>query len=376
MYKKYKIELSLKEREQINQCIHDKKTSKGIRNRCLILLLADESQGQIPKQIEIAQRVGVSDVTVYHTIKDYCTYGLESTLHYRQRPNPGRPAAITGEEEARIIALACSEPPNGYARWTIRLLTSRVIELGILESVGRETIRQTLKKPKLKPHLKKQWCIPAKANAEFVARMEDVLETYALPYDFEIPLICMDEQPVQLLDHTRPPEKMKPGKVRREDYEYERKGSCTLFLFTEPLAGWRHVCASQRRTKSDWAEQIRELLEVHYPKAKRIRLVMDNLNTHTLSSLYETFSPDVALSLAKRLEIHYTPKHGSWLNIAEIELSAMTIQCLHRRISSIEQLQQEVTAWKVKRNQDQKSVQWQFTTEEARGKLKHLYPKI
>ncbi|WP_232231580.1 IS630 family transposase [Paenibacillus sp. HW567] len=218
--------------------------------------------------------------------------------------------------------------------------------------------------------------MPAKANAEFVARMEDVLETYALPYDPEIPLICMDEQPVQLLDHTRPPEKMKPGKVRKEDYEYERKGSCTLFLFTEPLAGWRHVCASQRRTKSDWAEQIRELLEVHYPKAKRIRLVMDNLNTHTLSSLYETFSPDVALSLAKRLEIHYTPKHGSWLNIAEIELSAMTIQCLHRRISSMEQLQQEVTAWQVKRNQDQKSVQWHFTTEDARGKLKHLYPKI
>lgn len=206
--------------------------------------------------------------------------------------------------------------------------------------------------------------------------MEDVLETYALAYDPEIPLICMDEQPIQLLEDSRPPEPMKPGQVRREDYEDVRKGSCSVFLFTEPLAGWRHVHASERRTKADWAMQIQELLEVHYPHAKRIRLVMDNLNTHTISSLYETFAPDVALSLAKRLEIHYTPKHGSWLNIAEIELSAMTIQCLNRRIDSLERLQSEITAWEVERNQAQKSVEWHFTTQQARGKLKHLYPEI
>ncbi|WP_410515058.1 IS630 family transposase [Paenibacillus sp. BR2-3] len=233
-----------------------------------------------------------------------------------------------------------------------------------------------VKKTKLKPHLKKQWCIPAKSSAEFVARMEDVLETYALPYDPEIPLICMDEQPIQLLEDSRPSEPMKPGQVRREDYEYVRKGSCSVFLFTEPLAGWRHVQASERRTKADWALQIQELLDVHYPDAKRVRLVMDNLNTHTISSLYETFPPEQALSLAKRLEIHYTPKHGSWLNMAEIELSSMTIQCLDRRIGSIEQLQREITAWEVDRNQAQKSVEWHFTTQQARGKLKHLYPEI
>lgn len=206
--------------------------------------------------------------------------------------------------------------------------------------------------------------------------MEDVLETYALPYDPKIPLICMDEQPIQLLDHSRPPHPMKAGQVLREDYEYVRKGSCCLFLFTEPLAGWRHVQASERRTKSDWALQIQELLEVHYPEAKRVRLVMDNLNTHTISSLYEAFPPEKALALAKRLEIHYTPKHGSWLNIAEIELSVMTIQCLNRRIASIEELQVEVSAWETERNRIQKSVDWQFTTEQARGKLKHLYPVI
>lgn len=202
------------------------------------------------------------------------------------------------------------------------------------------------------------------------------METYALPYDPEIPLICMDEQPIQLLEDSRPSEPMKPGQVQREDYEYVRKGSCSVFLFTEPLAGWRHVHASERRTKADWALQIQELLNVHYPDAKRVRLVMDNLNTHTIASLYETFPPEQALSLAKRLEIHYTPKHGSWLNIAEIELSSMTIQCLDRRIGSIEQLQREITAWEVDRNRAEKSVEWHFTTQQARGKLKHLYPEI
>ncbi len=169
---------------------------------------------------------------------------------------------------------------------------------------------------------------------------------------------------------------MKPGQVRREDYEYVRKGSCSVFLFTEPLVGWGHVQASERRTKVDWAMQIKELLEVHYPYAKQIRLVMDNLNTHTISSLYEAFAPELALSLAQRLEIHYTPKHGSWLNIAEIELSAMTIQCLDRRIGSIDQLQSEITAWEVDRNQALKSVEWHFSTQQARGKLIHLYPEI
>jgi hypothetical protein len=206
--------------------------------------------------------------------------------------------------------------------------------------------------------------------------MEDILETYALPYDQAIPMICMDEQPVQLLDEKLRPIPMKPGKPRKEDYEYVRKGTCSIFVFTEPLSGWRHVAASERRTKKDWALQVQELLEVHYPEAKRIRLVMDNLNTHTLSSLYETFPPGKALSLAKRLEIHYTPKHGSWLNIAEIELNAMTKQCLDRRIGSISELQRQISAWESIRNANGKHVQWHFYTQNARDRLKWLYPKI
>jgi hypothetical protein len=206
--------------------------------------------------------------------------------------------------------------------------------------------------------------------------MEDILETYALPYDVEYPLICMDEQPCQLLDNKLKPIPMKPGKPLKEDHEYVRKGTCSIFIFTEPLAGWRHVHASLRRTKVDWALQIQELLEIHYPHAKRIRLVMDNLNTHTISSLYETFNPQKALGLAKRLEIHYTPKHGSWLNIAEIELSAMTLQCLDRRIPTIEILQNQISAWETQRNALTKSIDWHFSTEQARDKLKWLYPKF
>ena len=206
--------------------------------------------------------------------------------------------------------------------------------------------------------------------------MEDVLEVYGLPYDREIPVICMDEKPYQLVEEKLQPLPMRPGKSKKEDYEYVRRGVCSIFLFTEPLAGWRHVNVSQRRTKKDWALQIQELLEVHYPEAKRIRLVMDNLNTHVISSLYETFTPQKALELARRLEIHYTPKHGSWLNVAEIELSALTIQCLHRRIPSIPTLRDEVCPWQSSRNASHKSVDWHFTTDLARGKLKSLYPII
>ena len=224
--------------------------------------------------------------------------------------------------------------------------------------------------------MKKQWCIPASQNGEFVARMEDILDTYAMPYDPEIPLICMDEQPVQLLSEYIKPIDMKPGSPKKEDFQYVRNGTCSIFLFTEPLAGWRHVSAEERRTKLDWANKIKELLEIHYPNAKKIRLVMDNLNTHSIGSLYEAFPPAIARSLAQRLEIHYTPKHGSWLNIAEIELSALTTQCLNRRIGNLETLRREISAWNKSRNDMQKSVDWQFSSHAARGKLKSLYPVI
>jgi len=206
--------------------------------------------------------------------------------------------------------------------------------------------------------------------------MEDILDLYAQPFDESFPVICMDEKPIQLLEESREPIPMKTGKPIRQDGEYIRNGTCSIFLFTEPLAGWRHITVSERRTKVDWANQIRDLLEVYYPDTPKIRLVMDNLNTHSISSLYEAFSPAVARSLVKRLEIHHTPKHGSWLNVAEIELSAMTRQCLDRRIPDIIPLRCELSAWETVRNKSQKGVDWQFTTETARVKLKRLYPQF
>jgi hypothetical protein len=204
--------------------------------------------------------------------------------------------------------------------------------------------------------------------------MEHILELYHLQYDSQIPLVCMDEQPVQLIKETRKPLATEPGKSARVDYEYERNGTANIFMFTEPLGGYRHVSIRKRKTGIDWAYEIKDLLEVHYPEAERIRLVCDNLNTHKTGSLYEAFPPEEARQLAKRLEIHYTPKHGSWLNIAEIELSALTKQCLDRRISDIEILTKETSAWEKRRNEQQKGVNWQFTTKTARVKLKLTCP--
>ena len=207
--------------------------------------------------------------------------------------------------------------------------------------------------------------------------MEDVLEVYARPYDPDKPVVCMDEKPYQLLDHEREPLPARPGSIEKVDNEYIRNGTCSIFIFTEPLGSWRYAQALPRRTKIDWAHQVKWLLDVCYPKAKKVVLVMDNLNTHTISSLYEAFPPEEAFRLAQRLEIHYTPKHGSWLNIAEIELAAMAAQCLgKRRISTIETLNAELLVWKTDRNQNQKGVDWQFTTNDARIKLRRLYPIV
>ena len=205
--------------------------------------------------------------------------------------------------------------------------------------------------------------------------MEDILDLYCLAYDPTIPLICMDELPRQLIKEKRRPLPAVPGSPRRVDYEYERNGTANVFLFTEPLAGWRHVNVRERRTGVDWAHEIEELLEVHYPQAPFVRLVCDNLSTHKIGSLYETFEPTKARRLARRLDIHYTPTHGSWLNIAEIEFSALSRQCLKRRIPDIPALRRQTHRWEQTRNEKQKGVDWQFTTDDARIKLKNLYPQ-
>ncbi len=204
--------------------------------------------------------------------------------------------------------------------------------------------------------------------------MEDILSVYARIYDPMRPVVCMDEKPYQLLAHAREPVPAAPGRDLREDSEYVRHGTCSIFVWVEPLAGWRRVEALSRRTRLDWAGQVKAMLTVDYPEAEKVVLVMDNLNTHNIASLYEAFEPTEAFELAQRLEIHHTPKHGSWLNIAEIELSALTRQCLDRRISDLDVLNTELTAWQEATNTNQRQVDWQFTTDDARIKLRHLYP--
>ena len=219
------------------------------------------------------------------------------------------------------------------------------------------------------------WCIPPEQNAEFVCAMENVLEVYHRGYDPKRPMVCMDETSKQLVTETRVPQPLGPGQAERFDYEYARNGTANVFLFCEPLAGRRRVAVTNRRTRCDWAEQIRVLLDVQYPRAERVTLVMDNLNTHSPGSLYEAFEPAEARRLIDRLELVYTPKHGSWLNMAEIELCVLSRQCMGDRVPDQPTLVASVERWQKDRNANRATIDWQFTTADARIKLRRLYPK-
>lgn len=218
------------------------------------------------------------------------------------------------------------------------------------------------------------WCIPPKASAAFVFHMEDVLAVYSRPYDPKRPVVCVDETFKQLIGETREPLPVKPGALARFDHVYTRNGTASLFLASEPLAGWRHVAVTEHRRRADWAHFVRDLLDGRYRDAERVVLVMDQLNTHSLASLYEAFPPAYAKRLADRLELHHTPTHGSWLNMAEIELSALGRQCLARRIAKAETLSRYIAAWEEHRNNAQTKINWHFTTNQARTKLRQLYP--
>ena len=228
----------------------------------------------------------------------------------------------------------------------------------------------------MKPWQQKMWCIPPKSNAEFVCAMENVLDVYTRPYDETRPVVCFDEKSRQLVEEVCTPIPAAPGRAACHDYEYVRNGTANLFMLVEPLRGWRRVDVTTRRTKLDFARQMKELVDIHYPDAAKITLVMDNLNTHRLSCLYEAFTPAEARRLIEKIEVVHTPKHGSWLNVSESELSVLTQQCLDRRIPDQPTVAAEARAWNDERNTRQVGVDWQFTTADARTKLKHLYPKV
>ena len=372
--KRYVVELSADERKRLDELIRKGKSPAKQQLKARILLRADESPlGPKWNDPKISEALGTYPMMCAR-VRQQFAQGMDAVLNRKQRATPPVPRIFDGEKEARLIALACSQPPEGRAKWTLRLLESRVVELNIVDHASDNTIGRTLKKNALKPHLAQQWVIPPQASSAFVAAMEDVLAVYKRARDGDCPLVCLDEASKQLLADTRLPIPMKPGQLERRDYEYERNGTANLFMMFAPLEGWRHIEVTDRRTAIDYAHALEDLSDRHFLNAKKIVLVQDNLNTHKPASLYEAFPPDKARRLVERFEWHYTPKHGSWLDMAESELAVLSSQCLDRRIPGKATLIKEIAAWEADRNAHHAKADWQFTTADARIKLKHLYP--
>ena len=375
--KKFKVTLTADERQTLHDLISTGKAAARKLVHARILLKADASDDGLHwPDWRIADALEVNIATVERVRRRFVEQGFEASLNRKPQDRPSRAIKLDGRGEARLIALACSPPPLGRASWTMQMLADKLVELEVVESISDETVRVALKKNDLQPHLKQQWCIPPEQDAEFVAHMEDVLDVYERPYDPSRPVVCLDESNKQLIGEVIEPIPVAPGRPERFDHEYTRNGTANLFMISEPLTGWRHVEVTDRRTAVDFALVVAALVEEVYSEAEKVVLVMDNLNTHKLESLYKAFEPERARRIAERLEIHHTPKHGSWLNVAEIELSVLARQCLARRIDSKEELERQVEAWEEVRNARGDQVKWQFTTADARIKLHRLYPAI
>src|SRR6202041_6397 len=272
--------------------------------------------------------------------------------------------------EALLVATACTSPPEGRARWTLELLAGAMVKLTEHKSLSHETVRRRLADNDLKPWRKDMWCIP-KVDGEYVARMEDVLDLYAEAPDPRQPVVCFDESPVQLIGEVRQPISARPGQLERYDYEYRRNGTVNLFVLLDVHRPWRKVKVTDRRAAEDYAQCIRDLVDIHYPDAEIIRVVQDNLSTHSAGSL---FPPPEARRILRRLAFHYTPQHASWLNMVEIEIGVMRGQCLNRRIDNPKPLRREITAWERRRNAARSRIKWMFTTDNARTKMGRSSP--
>ena len=388
--KKFTVALSSKEEAFLKSITHagNEHSARTILHAQVLLHSNDNEPALKKDNRTLAEWYDISPTTVNQIRKTYSENGLEAALYRKTRITPPVASKITGDFEAKVIATALGAPPEGYSRWTLRLLAEHCMEKQYIVSISHTTIGEMLNSNELKPHLSKYWCIPKQNDSSFVANMEDILGIYQLPYCKDVPVICMDEKPIQLLGEVRerisasplrldPDTRLpKPGYCEKIDSEYIRCGTASIFMFTEPLGKWRHVSALAHRTKGDYAKMMKQLADEYYPDCQKIILVSDNLNTHNKAAFYEAFPPETAYRLAQKFEMHYTPKHGSWLNIAETELSSLSIQCLgNRRIDSIEELNDAMNHWEKERNQKQIGVSWHFTAEDARIKLKRLYPK-
>ena len=364
---RYRVELSRGERDELKALLSAGKHSVRKLKRAQILLAADAGV----TDEEMATSIGVSGSTIYRTKRRFVLGNLEAALS--EEPRPGARRKLSGREEALLVATACSGPPAGRARWTLELLADELVRLTAHDSLSRETVRRRLAENELKPWRQDMWCIP-QVDGEYVARMEDVLDLYAEAPDPKGPVVCFDESLTQLIGEVRQPIPGKPGQRRRYDYEYKRNGTVNLFVFLDAHRPWRKVKVTDSRTAVDFADCMRDLTDIHYPKAERIRVVLDNLSTHTAGALYEAFPPCEARRVLERLEFHYVPKHASWLNMVEIEIGVLRGQCLDRRIGTRQRLESEIAAWERLRNASRSRIKWMFTIEKARTKMGRTYP--
>jgi transposase len=365
---RYRVELSQTEREALTGLLSGGKHAARKLKRAQILLAADAGA----KDEDIALSVGVGGSTVYRTKRRFVEGNLEAALS--EEPRSGAERKLSGKEEALLVATACSTPPEGRARWTLELLAGAMVGLTEHADLSRETVRRRLAENDLKPWRKDMWCIP-QVDGSYVARMEDLLDLYAEAPDPKRPVVCFDESPTQLIGEVRQPIPARPGQRQRYDCEYKRNGTVNLFVFLDAHRPWRKVKVTERRAACDFALCMRELVDVHYPKAEQIRVVLDNLSTHSPGALYDAFPAPEAHRVLRRLEFHYTPKHASWLNMVEIEIGVLRGQCLDRRIADRNRLVAEIAAWERQRNAARAKVKWMFTTERARAKLARAYPQ-
>jgi transposase len=365
---RYRVDLSEAEREQLTALLSGGRHAARKLKRAQVLLAADAGQGDDT----IAASLAVSVSTVRRTKRRFVEGNLDRALS--EQPRPGARRKLSGQDEALLVATACASPPAGRARWTLELLAGEMVRLTEHQSLSRETVRRRLAENALKPWREEMWCV-AHIDGEYVARMEDVLDLYAEPPDPSYPVVCLDESPLQLIGEVREPIPAAPGRLARYDYEYRRCGTVNLFVVVDAHRPWRKVTVTERRTARDYAARLRELVDVDYPDAKRIRVVQDNLSTHTPGALYEAFPAAEARRILRRLEFHYTPKHASWLNMVEIEIGVLKRQCLDRRIDHRAPLEAEVAAWERDRNAAGARVRWMFTTETARAKMGRAYPQ-
>jgi transposase len=364
---RYRVELEEDERRQLEAVVSGGSRSVRRVKRAQILLAA--AGGQSDEVIATTIQVGTS--TVYRTKRRFVEESLEAALS--EEPRPGGKRKLTGSEEALLIATACSTPPKGRARWTLALLADAVVAMTAHPRISRHTIGRRLAETDLKPWQQKMWCVP-KIDAEYVARMEDVLDLYTQAPAAGTAVVCVDESPRQLIGEVRATTPAAPGRPARQDYEYRRNGTANVFLAVDAHRPWRAAKVTARRAAVDFAEWMRDLVDGPYARYERLRVVLDNLSTHTPAAFYQAFAPAEARRVLRKLEFHYVPKHASWLNMVEIEIGVLASQCLARRISDVTTLTTEVDAWIAARNHAGVAVKWMFGIEQARTKLGHAYP--